>query len=242
MVFPSILEFSLRSTCRYRRSVMSSTTATMETTSAGAASKTRPPTRGKASDIATVIKATERPRARPRLKARSRRPVEPWTSAAGSASVERVAVVEVAVIEVGVAEVVAIDDRSAVRDIGVVVVDHRMPVPVASPVMPAPPISSEEADAEANSKPNPRSKQEDPRYGIPAWICDDRLAIHEPGIIGRHVDHLRIDWFDDDCVALSRYLFLFIAIQVAGLVSLLTHRLDGIGDILLLVGICVAKG
>ncbi len=163
--------------------------------------------------------------------------MEPWTSAAGSASVERVAVVEV-----GVAEVVAIDDRSAVRDIGVVVVDHRMPVPVASPVMPAPPISSEEADAEANSKPNPRSRQEDPRYGIPAWICDDRLAIHEPGIIGRHVDHLRIGRFDDDRVALSRHFLLFIAIQVAGIVSLLPHRLDGIRHILRLVGICVAEG
>ena len=44
-------------------------------------------------------------------------------------SVERVAVaeiamVEVAVVKVTVVEVVAIDDRSAVGDVGVVVVDH----------------------------------------------------------------------------------------------------------------------
>ena len=140
-----------------------------------------------------------------------------------------------------VIEVVAIDDRPAVGDVGVVVVDYPVAMPVASPVMPAPPISSEKADPQADSKSNPRSAQEDPRHGIPAWIGDDRLAVHEPGIIGRHVDHLRIGRFDDDSAALSCYLLLFIAIEVAGLVRLLAHCLDGIRHILLLVGIRVAK-
>ncbi len=107
--------------------------------------------------------------------------------------------------------------------------------------MPAPPKSSEEADPEADSKSNPRSGQEDPRHGIPAWICDDRLAIHEPGIIGRHIDHLRTGRFNDDRLALRRYLFLFIAIQVVSLLSLLTHRLHGVRHILLLVGIGVPE-
>src|SRR6267154_627436 len=223
------------------RSVMSSTTATMETTSAGATSKTRPPAGGKAPDIATMIKATKRPRARSWLKVRSRRSVEPQMSAAGPASVERVAMVEVAVVEVVVAKIVAINDRPAVGDVGVVVVNHPVAMPVASPVMPAPTISSKETDAEPDSKSNPHSGQEDSRHGIPAWIRDDRLAVHEPGIICRYVNHFRIGRFDDDCVPLSRYLLLFIAIEVAGLVSLLTHCLDGICHILLLVGVCVAK-
>src|SRR5713101_1755302 len=217
------------------RSPMSSTAA-MKTTSMGTTSKARPPAGGKASDVSAVIKPTERPRARSWLKVRSRRPMEPRTSAGRSASVERVATIEVAVVEV-----VAIDDRSAVRDVGVVVVNHPMAMPVASPVMPAPPKSTEESDSEPDSKSNPCSGQEDPRYGIPAWICDDRFAIHEPGIIGGHVDHFRIGRFNDDCVALSCYLFLLIRIQVASLVSLLTNRLDGIRHILLLVGIRVAK-
>src|SRR6266481_2590069 len=217
------------------RSPMSSTAA-MKTTSMGTTSKARPPAGGKASDVSAVIKPTERPRARSWLKVRSRRPMEPRTSAGRSASVERVAMVEVAVVEV-----VAIDDRSAMGDVGVVVVNHPMAMPVASPVMPAPPKSTEEADSEPDSKSNPCSGQEDPRYGIPAWICDDRFAIHEPGIIGGHIDHFRIGRFNDDGVPLSRYLFLIIRIQVAGLVSLLTHRLDGIRHILLLVGIRVAK-
>ena len=120
-------------------------------------------------------------------------------------------------VEVAVIEVVAIDDRSAVGDVGVVVVDHPMAMPVASPVMPSPSESSEEADPEANSKPNPWSRQEDPWHGIPAWVCHDRLAIHEPRIIGRHVDDLRVGRFDDDRVALRCYLFLFVAIQAPSL-------------------------
>jgi hypothetical protein len=157
---------------------------------------------------------------------------------------ERVAVVEVAAVEVAAAaiKVVAIDNGSAAGDVGVVVVSYAMAMPVASPVMPAPTISAEETDAEPDSKPNPHSGQENPRHGIPAWIGDNWVAIYQPGIIGRHVDHLRIGWFDDDRVALGRYLFLFVAIQVTGLVSLLTHRLHGIRHVLLLIGIRVAKG
>ena len=164
--------------------------------------------------------------------------MEPSITAARSASVERVALVEIAAAAV---KVVAIDDGSAVGDVGVVVVNHPMAVPIASPVMPAPTIPSEETDAEPDSKSDPHSSQENPRHGIPAWIGKDRVAIHEPGIIGRHVDDLRIGRFDDDCVALRCYLLLFIAIQVAGLVSLLTHHLDGIRHLLLLISVCVAK-
>src|SRR5207302_8802920 len=102
------------------RSPMASTAA-MKTASMGTTSKARPPAGGKASDVSAVIKPTERPGACSWLKVRSRRAVEPRTSAARSASVERVAMVEVAAIEVAVVEVVAINDRSAVRDVGIVV-------------------------------------------------------------------------------------------------------------------------
>src|SRR2546429_9980455 len=107
--------------------------------------------------------------------------------------------------------------------------------------MPAPPISSKKTDAKADSESNPRSGQEDSWHRIPTRIRDDRLTVHEPGIIGRHIDHLRISRLNNDCVALRCYLLLFTAIQMAGLTSLLTHCLDGIRHILLLVGICVAK-
>ena len=162
--------------------------------------------------------------------------MEPRTPAAGPASVERVAVIEVVV-----AEIVPIDDRPAVGDVGVVVVNHPMAVPIASPVMPTPTIPSEETNAEPDSKSNPRSGQEDPRLGIPAWIRDDGLAVHEPGIIGRHVHLIRSCRLDDNRVPLSRYLLLVAVIQMAGFLSLLTHHLDSIHHVLLLVGICVSK-
>ena len=65
--------------------------------------------------------------------------------------------VGVAAIHGCVVEVVAADDRPAVGDVSVVVVDHPMAMPVASPVMPAPTVSSEETNAEADSKSNPNS-------------------------------------------------------------------------------------
>src|SRR6266850_2475532 len=159
--------------------------------------------------------------------------------------VERITVVEIAVIEVVVVEavikIVTIDDRSAVRDVGVVVVDHSVAMPVASPVMPAPAVPSEKSDSEADSKSNPYSAQKDPRHGIPTRVCNDRVAVHEPRIVRGHIDHVRIGWFDDNGVALRRYLLLLTAVQVAGLASLLTHQLDSIRHILLLVGVCVPE-
>src|ERR1700680_2871812 len=98
---------------------MPSTTATVEATSVGAASKTRASAGGKTSCIAAVIKATERAGVCTWLSVKRR----------GPASVERIAMVEIAMVEIAVveivaAEVVAIDDRSAVGDVGVVVIDH----------------------------------------------------------------------------------------------------------------------
>src|ERR1700681_4550231 len=156
-------------------------------------------------------------------------------------SVVEVAVVEVVVVEIVVTEVVAIDDCSAMGDVGVVIVNHRAAVPIVSPMTPAPTISSEKPEPESDAKSNAHSGQENPRLGIPSGICDDRRTVDEPRIVLRHVDHFGIGWFDDDGVALGRYLLLFIAVQMAGLVSLLTQCLDRIRDILLLIGVGIAK-
>ena len=168
--------------------------------------------------------------------------MERRTSVSQPASVESVTVVEIVMAKVAAIEVVAIDDRSAMRDIGVVVVNCCSAMPVVSPVMPAPPKSSEEADAEADSKSNPHTAKEDSRHGIPAWVRDDRLPVYEPRIVSRHVDHIGISRFDDNRTALSCYLLLLIAIEVAGLACLLTHRLNRIGHILRLIGIGLAQG
>ena len=113
MVFLSIFEFFDKLHRLGMWLPMTAATAPMET-----ASNTRPPAGGKASDVSAVIKPAERARTCSWLKVRSRRPVERRSSAARSVSLERVAMADVAAIEI-----VAIDDRSAVGDVGVVVID-----------------------------------------------------------------------------------------------------------------------
>src|SRR4030088_203159 len=126
----------------------------------------------------------------------------------------------IAVVKIVVTEIVVVDDRSAVGDVGIVVVYRPAAVPVVAPVVPAPSISSEKAHPESDSKSNSRSCEENPRHGIPAWIGHDRLAIDQPGVISRNVDHLGIRRLNDHRAALSRYLLLFIAAQMAGLLRL----------------------
>ncbi len=209
---------------------------TTKTTCMGTTAKARPPAGGKASCIAAVIKATEGAGAGIWLSVKG----------GGPTSVERVAmadipVIEVAVVEIVVTEIVTVDDRSAMGDVSIVVVNRPAAVPVVSPVMPAPPKSSEKADPESDSKSNPHTAKEDSWHGIPAWVRDDWRPVYEPRIVSRHVDYIRIGRFDDNRIALSCYLLLLIAIEVAGLARLLAHRLNRGSHILRLVRIGVAQ-
>jgi hypothetical protein len=152
--------------------------------------------------------------------------------------VERVTAIKV----VASIEIVAIDDRSAVGEIRVVVVDHPMTMPVPSPVIPAPSKSAKEADSKPSTEEKSRAVIKDSGHWVPTRVGEDRISIHEPRIIGRDVDQVGVRRLDDNRVVLRRHLLLLVAIQVAGLSSLLAHRLDGIHHILLLVGIYLAKG
>ena len=129
-----------------------------------------------------------------------------------SVTMVEIAMAKVAVIKVAAVEVAAIDDRSAVRDIRVVVVDHRMAMPVASPVIPAPPKSSEEADAKSKTERDCGAGKKDSGNWNPTGVGNNRCTVDEPRIIGRHVDHIRVGRFDDDRVALSGYILLLIAV------------------------------
>ena len=169
--------------------------------------------------------------------------MESRISASGSASVECVAVVEIAavVIESIVIEIVAVDDRAAVGDVGVMVVSRAVTVPIIIPVVPTPPKPSEETDSKSTSEKDRGATIKNSGHGHPARVSDHGISVYEPWIVGRHVDHIRIGWLDDDGVALSRYTLLFVAIQLAGLLSLLAHHLDGIRHRLRLIGIGVTK-
>ena len=64
----------------------------------------------------------------------------------------------------GAIEMVAIDDRCAVRDVGVVIVNDGPMAPVASPVVPSPPVACEETNSKPQAKGNAGAR------GIQSWI------------------------------------------------------------------------
>src|SRR6266478_10244376 len=128
---------------------------------------------------------------------------------AGGKAADISAVAEVTVAEITVMES-AVTEVSAVRDESVMVEECSTAMPVVSPVAPAPPKASEVPDTKSNTEGESDASPKNPRHRIPAWVGDDWRAIHQPRIIGRHVDNFRISWFDDDCASLRRYPFLFV--------------------------------
>src|ERR1700680_1693076 len=108
----------------------------------------------------------------------------------------------------GSIEVVAIDENSAVRYVGVMVVNNSVVVPIVSPVVPAPAKPTEEADCKAEAKRNPRTGKVKSRIRIPTRPDPDGLSIHEPWVILGNVNHLRLGWFDHDGFPLLAHLFL----------------------------------
>lgn len=104
----------------------------------------RAPTEGVSSSDTTMIESAERPGMHtPLMRPKSMR-LAP-EAACGSPAVKPAA------MRPG-PEVIAINESAAVRDVGIVVVNDCMVVPVGSPVMPAPAIATEEPNSEANTE------------------------------------------------------------------------------------------
>src|SRR5580693_10177298 len=162
-----------------------------------------------------------------RASVKTRRPME--SAAMG------VTVTEITMMEPLMTELIAM------RDKGVMVEECPSTMPVISPVAPAPPNSSEVADAKSNSKAKADAAPKNPGNGIPAWIGNNWVAVHEPRIIGWDVDHFWIGRFNDDRAALRGHLLLFVAVQTAGVMGLLAQELHRICNILRLVDIGLAE-
>jgi hypothetical protein len=73
-------------------------------------------------------------------------------------------------IEIAAVEVVAIHDCSTVGDIGLVVVNHPMAMPVPSPVIPVPAKSTEETDSKSGTEVESRTAIKDSGHRIPTWV------------------------------------------------------------------------
>src|SRR6266576_598786 len=113
-----------------------------------------------------------------------------------------------AVKSTGVIEVVAVREDSAVGYVVVVVEHDTVVMPVVSPVVPSPAEPAKEADSKAEAQRDPRTGKEQARIRIPAWPHPDGFSIHEPGVIFRHVNNLRVSRFDHNRFVLVGDLFL----------------------------------
>jgi hypothetical protein len=143
---------------------------------------------------------------------------------------------------VDVVAVAAIDIRIAVEVIVVVDID----VVVAAPsTIPSPTTAPERAHHDANTKRDRHAGSVIPRWRIvDRRVGIDRRTVHHDRIISRYIHDLRIRLLDDDYTFafdnLRLYFLLFIGFQIALLLRLLTHTLDGIHDVLLLCEECIA--
>src|SRR5207248_2995531 len=171
----------------------------------------------------------------------------PVSEATGRAGIARATERAEAVSPAGVTEVrplaserLAIDERPAARDVGVVVEDDGAMTPVASPVAPSPAEAREEPDPEAYAEDDSRLGDEQARIRIPPRPRDDRRAVHEPWIVLRHVDDLGIRRLDHDLGSLLDDLLLWRGVQVTRLLRPPAHDLDGVHHVLLMVDVGVS--
>lgn len=105
-------------------------------------------------------------------------------------------------------EVVAVDDRCAMRDVGVVVVNDCPVSPITSPMVPAPAEAGDEADSKAYAKIYAWPCYVKSRILVPTRPGNDRNSIDDPRIICGDVDHLRFRGLDDDGVTLRLHSVL----------------------------------
>ena len=72
-------------------------------------------------------------------------------------------------IAAAMSKIVAIDERSAVGDVPVVVIHDRVVMPVESPAMPPPTKTAEVANSKACAERNRGAANEDAGNRIPSW-------------------------------------------------------------------------
>src|SRR5882762_2866702 len=161
------------------------------------------------------------------------------------APMANVAVIESAMVKVAVIEITVMESvvakLSAVRNELMVVEECPAAMPVVAPMAPAPAKSAKISKSKSNAERQSDATPKNSRRLIPSGIDRYRPPVNQPRIIGRHVDHLRIGRFNNDCVSLCSDPLLLAAIQVPSLLSVLTHLLNSVGHILRIVRIRLAQ-
>ena len=180
------------------------TSTSVEATPAMEAAEARLPARGEAPRDSSMIESAERAGVRASLPAWPGKSMLTAGESSRSSAMKTVSAMKSA----SSIERIVIDENSAVGDVGVVVVNNSVAVPIVSPVVPAPAKAAEEADSKTEAKPNPRTGKVEPWIRIPTRPDPDGLSIHEPRVIFRNVNNLRVGGLDHNCLPLLAHLFL----------------------------------
>jgi hypothetical protein len=137
--------------------------------------------------------------------------------------------------------VVPVIKRGAPGVVPVVVISYGPVMPVRSPMMPAPSISSVEADSEADSVRRVQPAMPDPGILVPSRPRLYATSVNQPWIIFGDVDDFGASRLDDDGRVLGRYGLLLRSQKIARLLCPLAHHLDGVHHVLFLVVVSVAE-
>src|SRR6267143_3215861 len=137
--------------------------------------------------------------------------------------------------------VVPVIKRAAPGFVPVVVISYGLVMPVRSPMTPAPPISSVEADSEADSIRRVQAAIPDSGILVPSRPLLYRTSVDEPWIIFGDVNDFGASRRDDDGRVLGRYGLLLRSQKIARLLCPLAHHLDGVHHVLFLVVVSVAE-
>src|SRR5580692_4942434 len=139
------------------------------------------------------------------------------------------------------AKTTTIDDTPAMRDVRPVVVDAPAAAPIVSPTIPSPAKFVEESNTETQTPIDSRTIPKKSRIRIPIGKNSQRIAIHQPGIVLRHVHHVGRCRLNDDRFVVIAYGLLGGSLQVPGPLRPLTHGLNRLIQGLLLVDRGVAE-
>jgi len=133
----------------------------------------------------------------------------------------------------------AVEEKRTARNVRRAIEDHDAPRPVETPRRPTPTETAKEPDTNAGT-------ESDERWSIP-WLVNvtgihvEWRAINEPRIVIRQIACVGNTRFDDDRGPLTNHALLWRTLQVACCLRSLTHHLNRIEHILLLIEVSVAQ-
>src|SRR6267154_1840900 len=137
--------------------------------------------------------------------------------------------------------VVPVIKRGAPGVVPIVIMNYDSVMPIGTPVVPAPTITSVVANAEADSERRVRAAIPYSRIRIPPRPRLNAISVNQPWIIFGDVDDFGASRLDDDVRVLRRYGLLLRIPKFARFLRALAHNLYSIHHVLFLVVVSVAE-